>query len=462
MKWAGVILAAGVGVRMRSRLPKALHQLCGAPMIRHVTDAVRGAGVDRLVLVASPRLAAVPDLLQAIGADVTLAVQPERRGTADALAAARDACRGAERILVVYGDAPLLLPSTLEALMAAHDAQGAALTILTAHLDDPTGLGRVQRGRDGTPARVVEEVDADPATLSIREINSGCYAFESEWLWKALPRIAPSASGEMYLTDVVALAGEDGRRVGSIGAEDATEVLGVNDRVQLADVEALMRGRIRTRWMLAGVTLRDAASIYIDAGARLGPDTVVHPGTHLLGATTIGERCEIGPNTILTDCAVGDGSRVVASHAEAAAIGSDVSVGPFTRLRPGTVIEDGAHVGTHAEVKNSRVGAGTHIGHFCYLGDATLGKDVNIGAGTVTCNYDGITKHRTTIGDGAFIGSGSMLIAPVTIGERAITGAGAVVTRDVPPDTTVVGVPARPLAPAGSRTAAHRRRRVRG
>jgi len=461
MKWSGVILAAGIGVRMRSRLPKVLHQVCGAPIIQYVVNAVRGVGVDRLVVVVSPQLAAMPELREAVGDDAVIAIQPERLGTADALLAAREACGDARRILLVYGDAPLLRPSTLEALAAVHPAQDTTVTLLTAHLDDPTGLGRVQRGRDGAPARVVEEVDADPATLSIKEINSGCYAFEAEWLWQALPRITPSASGEAYLTDIVALAAGDRRTVGSVGADDPADVLGVNDRAQLADVEALMRDRIRRRWMLAGVTLRDPGATYIDLGARLGQETTILPGTHLRGATSIGEGCEIGPDTVLTDCVVGDGSRIVASYGEASTIGRDVSVGPFSRLRPGTVIEDGVHIGNHAELKSSQVGPGCHIGHFSYVGDATLGQDVNIGAGTVTCNYDGTAKRRTTIGDGASIGSGSMLVAPVTVGERAITGAGAVVTRDVPPNTTVAGVPARALRRTRTRrTAAQSRRRV--
>jgi len=445
MKWAGVVLAAGIGVRMRSSVPKALHEVCGAPMVQHVADALRGAGVDRVVVVASPQLAAMPEFRRAVGDDADITIQPERLGTADALLAAREACADAERILSVHGDAPLLLPSTLEALTAAHGAQDATVTLLTARLDDPTGLGRVQRSRNGVPARVVEEVDADPATLSINEINSGCYAFQAEWLWQALTRITPSASGEAYLTDIVALAAGDGRPVGSVGADDPADVLGVNDRAQLADVEALMRDRIRRRWMLAGVTLRDPRSAYIDIGARLGQETVILPGTHLQGATTIGERCEIGPGAVLKDCIVGDGSRVVGSYCEAATIGRDVSIGPLSRLRPGTTIEDRAYIGSYAELKNSRVGSGAHIGHFSYLGDATLGRDVNIGAGTVTCNYDGTAKQRTTIGDRAFIGSGSMLVAPVTVGEGAITGAGAVVTHDVPPGATVAGAPARVL-----------------
>ncbi len=451
VKRAGVILAAGIGVRMRSTLPKVLHQVCGAPMVQHVANAVRCAGIDRLVVVASPQIAGMPELQEAVGRDAVVAIQPERLGTADALWAAREACGDAEQILSVHGDAPLILPSTLETLLAAHDAQASTVTLLTARLDDPTGLGRVLRGRDGAPARVVEEVDCDPATRSVKEINSGCYVFDAEWLWGALPRIAPSASGEAYLTDIVALAGADGCLVGSVSVDDYADILGVNDRPQLAGVEALMRGRIRKHWMLAGVTLRDPDTTYIDVSARLGQETVVLPGTHLLGTTTIGENCEIGPDTVLKDCAVGDGSRVVASHGDAATIGRGVSVGPFSRLRPGTVIEDGVHVGNYAELKNSRIGPGSHIGHFSYVGDATLGRDVNIGAGTVTCNYDRTAKHETTIGDRAFIGSGSMLVAPVTIGEGAVTGAGAVVTRDVPANTTVAGVPARVLSGSRSR-----------
>ncbi len=446
MKWAGVILAAGLGVRMRSRLPKVLHPVCGAPMLHHVADAVRSAGVDRLVVVASPALAGMPELPDAIGADAAIAIQPERLGTANALLAAQEACEDATHILSVYADAPLLLASTLETLRTAHLDRGAVATHLVANVDDPTGLGRIVRGSDGEPLGVVEEADADANTRSITEINCGCYAYDAGWLWGALSRIEPATSGEAYLPDTMALAVDDGEKVGTVMVEDPSEILAVNDRAQLAGVEGRMRDRIRRHWMLAGVTLADPGSIYIDPQVRLEPDTIMLPNTHLLGSTTIGEGCEIGPDTVLRDCTVGDRSKVIASHGEASSIGRDVSVGPFSRLRPGAEIEDSVHIGNYAEIKNSTIGSGSHIGHFSYLGDATIGRKVNIGAGTITCNYDGNRKHRTTVCDRAFVGSGSMLVAPLTIGEGAVTGAGAVVTRDVPPDTTVAGVPARACA----------------
>jgi len=428
-------------------------------MVQHAAAAVRGVGVDRVVVVASPQLADMPELREAIGDDAIIAIQPERLGTADALRAAMDACGDGTQILSVHGDAPLLVPSTLEPLLHAHQTQDASVTLLTAVLDDPFGFGRVQRGNDGTPARVVEQVDADPATLDIREVNTGCYVFEADWLWNALPRIEPSDSGEAYLTDIVARAAADGRKVGSVAADEPTEVLGVNDRAQLADVETLMRERIRREWMLAGVTFRDPGSIYVDIGVSLGQETVLLPGTHLLGSTSIGEESEIGPNTVLKDCAVGDGSYVVASHGESSRVGDRVSIGPFSRLRPGTVVADGAHVGNYVELKNTRVGPGAHVGHFSYLGDATIGSDANIGAGTVTCNYDGVQKHETIVGDRAFIGSGSMLVAPITIGEGAVTGAGSVIKRDVPAGATVAGVPAREIQNNRTRGAVLDRRR---
>jgi bifunctional UDP-N-acetylglucosamine pyrophosphorylase/glucosamine-1-phosphate N-acetyltransferase len=292
---------------------------------------------------------------------------------------------------------------------------------------------------------VVEEKDADAATRAVREINSGCYAFDAAWIWDTLPRIRRSNSGEFYLTDAVGFAIDSGRRVQAVAAGDPDDVAGVNDRIQLARAEAAMRRRLLEALMASGVTVIDPATTYVDATVEIGPDTVVAPNTHLRGATRIGRDCEIGPNSILNDVTVGDGSRVIASYADSATIGARVSVGPFSRVRPGTVLDDDVYVGNFAEIKNSRIGSGTHIGHFSYTGDATLGRRVNIGAGTVTCNFDGHAKHATVIGDDASIGSDTMLVAPIKVGAKAKTGAGAVATRDIPPGVTVVGVPARPL-----------------
>lgn len=440
----GVILAAGKGARMKSRIPKALHELCGAPMLSHAAAAMRDAGVSRAVVVADPVTAETPELASAAGSEARIAVQHEPLGTADALLAARAACQQFDSILVGAADMPLVLPSSVRRLLAEHDSSGALVTVLTARLESPDGMGRIRRDSAGWPVSIVEEADADGETLAIEEVNTGWYCFTSEWLWGSLEKAQFSANGEKYLTDLLEMAALEGSAA-AVEVEDPAEAMGVNDRRQLAAAEDMMRRRIRTRWMQAGVTLKDPATTYIDINAVPGPDSVIYPGTHILGNTRIGRECHIGPGSWLEDSEVRDGARVVSSHCEGARIGSRTTVGPSSRLRPGTKLAGRVAVGNFVEIKNSVVGEGTHIGHFSYIGDAEVGRDVNIGAGTVTCNYDGENKHVTVIGDGAFVGSGAMLVAPVTIGRGARTGAGAVVTKDVPDGELVVGVPARKI-----------------
>ncbi|MBI4306113.1 MAG: bifunctional UDP-N-acetylglucosamine diphosphorylase/glucosamine-1-phosphate N-acetyltransferase GlmU [Chloroflexi bacterium] len=443
-EWCGVVLAAGKGVRMKSSTPKVLHPVAGIPMLAHVTLALRAASVGKVVVVVPAGAAESPAFLAAAGPEASLVDQLEPKGTADALLTAKDAVNSAANILLTYGDVPLLRAETLDKVMREHLRERPAITMLTAVVPDPRGLGRVVRDRSGAVTAVVEEKDADAGTFAIKEVNSGCYAFDAEWIWSTLPGIRRSNSGEFYLTDAIAFAIDSGRKVHAVTADDPTEVDGVNDRVQLAAVEGAMRERARTEHMLAGVTLIDPSTVYIDAAISIGQDTVIGPNTHLLGSTRIGARCEIGPNSYLRDAIVEDDTRVIASYIEGACIGQRVSIGPYSRIRPGTVIEDEAYVGNFGEIKNSRIGSGTHVGHFSYIGDATLGKRVNIGAGTVTCNFDGTAKHQTIIGDDAFIGSDTMLVAPISVGEGGRTGAGSVATKDVPPGVTVVGVPARP------------------
>ena len=438
--WRAIILAAGRSSRMRSRLPKALHPLCGKPMLRHVVDAVIGAGIARLVVVAPEQSAAFRELLP----DADCAVQQTPRGTGDAVLAARPMLEGDDScVLVLNGDLPLLTSETLRSLMERHEASGAALTLLTAADAPQGGLGRVVRDADGRVTAVVEERDASAEEQGIREVNGGVYAFRSEALWPRLGALQPSASGEVYLTDVVALAVQAGERVDAVVAADPAELLGVNTRVHLAQAEAALRERLRSHWMLAGVTLVDPPSTFIDANVEIGEDTVVYPNTHLYGTTRIGRECFVGPNAVVADSVVGEGCRIVASMLEGATLEAGVSVGPYSHLRPGAYAEQDVRVGNYVEVKESRLGEGTRVGHFSYIGDATVGRDVNVGAGTVTCNFDGTAKHRTIIEDGALIGSDTMLVAPVRVGRRAVTGAGAVVTRDVDPEALVTGVPAR-------------------
>ncbi len=435
---AAVILAAGRGNRMRSGLPKPLHRVCGKEMVALVADTARAAGLDRVVLVVAPGSDALKDLL---GNSVTYVEQAEPLGTGHALLQARDCLEGVEELTVMTADSPLVRPESLELVATEHRETKASLTLLTAMLDDPGDLGRIVRNGNGVSA-IVEHESADPETLAIHEVNSGVYRMRASWVWPALDAVAPSESGEVLLTDLVASAVESGGRVSAVVGE-ASEVMGVNNRVQLAEAEAVMRQRLRESWMLRGVSMPHPESVYIDAEVEIGEDTVILPNTHVTGRSRIGRRCKIGPNTVVENSTIGDDCEVQSSVVAGAELEDYVEVGPFSNLREGTRVETRAKVGTSVEVKGSRIGSETRVHHFSYIGDADLGSQVNVGAGTVTCNFDGTEKHRTRIGDGAFIGSGTMLVAPVDVGAKARTGAGAVVTRDVPEGALFMGVPAR-------------------
>ncbi len=438
--WRAVILAAGRSSRMRSRLPKALHPLCGTPLLSHVANAVEGAGIHRPLVVAPQQSAPFRELLT----EMDYVVQETPRGTGAAVLTARSVLEGGSScVLVVNGDLPLLTSETLRSLMEHHEASGAAITLLTAKEAPQSGLGRIVRDSAGHVTAIVEAHEALPEEREIQEVNGGVYAFRSEALWSRLGALQPSASGEVYLTDVVALTVQAGEGVDAFSVEDSTELLGVNNRVHLAQAEAVLRQRLRSHWMLAGVTLVDPASTFIDADVEIGQDTVVYPNTHLYGTTRTGRGCYLGPNAMIANSVIGEECRIVASMLEGATLEAGVSVGPYSHLRPGSHVEQDVRVGNYVEVKESRLGRGTRVGHFSYIGDATVGRNVNVGAGTVTCNFDGAAKHRTVIEDGALIGSDTMLVAPVRVGQGAVTGAGAVVTRDVDPEALVTGVPAR-------------------
>ena len=434
-----VVLAAGQGARMKSRLPKVLHRVCGREMVALVVDAVRAAGFQPTVVVSRDS----DGVRRVLGDTVSYAVQDAPLGTGHALLQASDQLSSTGNLFVVNGDVPLVQPSTLTAIANEHRTRGATATIATAMVDAPGDLGRVVRDSSGRVTAVVEKADADAYALDIREVNGGIYSFDASWLWPSLRGLTPSASGEIYLTDLIAAATAQGQLVGSVQVDDPDEIAGVNTRMELAKAEAAMRHRINEKLMLAGTTIADPTTTYIDHGVTIGVDTTVHPNTHITGAATVGEGCEIGPNAIVDASVIGDRCRVGASVVRGARLEEGVTVGPFTHLRQGTHLQADVSVGSHAEIKASRLGRGTRSGHFCYIGDAQIGEGVNIGAGTVTCNYDGREKYPTYIEDGALIGSGSMLVAPVRVGVRASTGAGAVVTRDVPADTLAVGVPAR-------------------
>jgi bifunctional UDP-N-acetylglucosamine pyrophosphorylase/glucosamine-1-phosphate N-acetyltransferase len=441
---AAVILAAGLGTRMRSRHPKMLHPLCGRPMLAYVIDAAVAATGGRPLVVTSPATSAVRE---AFGDQVDWALQDEPRGTGDAVRAALPAMTGpaaqATEIVVLSADTPLLMAATITALAALRRADGAAICLATIQPEDPDGYGRIVRDRGGVAA-IVEEKDAGDAERDIAEVNAGLYAFDAAWLRARIGALEPSpVSGEIYLTDLVALARADGRAVTALEVEDEMELAGINDRVQLATVEADMRWRILEGHLLAGVSMEDPTTVFIDATVEIGRDVRLEPNVLLRGSTRVGAETVIGSGSQLVDAVVGERCVVRASVLESCTVEDDVTIGPFAHLRKGAFIGRGAELGNFAEVKASRLGPGTRQHHFSYIGDADVGAGVNIGAGTVTVNYDGRRKHRTVIGEGAFIGSDSMLIAPLTVGDGAATAAGSVVTRDVPPGKIAVGVPAR-------------------
>jgi bifunctional UDP-N-acetylglucosamine pyrophosphorylase / glucosamine-1-phosphate N-acetyltransferase len=358
--------------------------------------------------------------------------------------AAAEAAAGAANVIVMYGDMPLIRAGTLTHMLEQRLASGAAIAMTTLITPNARGFGRVLRNPDGTARAVVEEVACTPEQLAIEEVNVGLYCFDGAWLWDALRRIKPNPQkGEYFLTDVVEIAVADDRKVVALASTDAEEFIGINNRVDLADAEAALRKRINRAHMMNGVTITDPATTYIEDGVLIGADTVIMPNTHLSGATRIGEGCVIGPDSMLSNAVVGNQTRILKSVVLDSRVDDHVEMGPFSRLRPGCHVHDHVHIGNFAEAKNSNVGAHTHIGHFSYMGDTDCGEGVNYGAGAITCNYDGVKKSRTVIGAHAFVGSDSLLVAPVELGEHARTGAGAVVTRNVPADSLAVGVPAR-------------------
>ena len=430
-----VILAAGEGKRMRSRTPKVLHQLCGRPLISYPLRLAQTLA-DRVVMVVGPNA----DGVRAVAGDgVTIAEQRERLGTGHAVMQARETCPSTGALLVLAADMPLLLLETIERLVEHHRASGAAATVLTAVVERPQGYGRVLR-QGGRVKRIVEDRDATDDQKKITEINTSVYCFDARRLWPALAEIKPdNDQGELYLTDVIGVLARAGAKVEAVTVADPVEAMGINDRKQLAALAAIQRRRILDRLMADGVTVLDPASTYVDDTVTIGPDSVVHPQAVITGATTIGEGCVIGTGSHVSDSRLAD--RVILkpySIIETAVIEEDAVLGPFCHLRPGCVIGAGAEIGNYAELKKSRVGRKTKIHHVSYTGDATVGDEVNIGAGMITCNYDGYRKHQTVIEDGAFVGTNSSLVAPLTVGRGAYVAAGSVITKDVPADALVV------------------------
>lgn len=443
MKTTAVILAAGHGIRMHSKLPKVLHPILGKPMVRYALDAAQKASGSKPVLVIGHKADA---LRQAVGDAAHFVIQEPQLGTGHAAQQTEALLRGhSDMILVLTADMPLLTTETLQKLVQAQAAFSGPVTMLSVETDDSRGFGRIIRSPEGEVQAIVEEAQATLGQLSIREMNAGVYCFASEWLWEALPRIPLSPKGEYYLTDLVGIAVEDGLQVQTLTTKDITEAIGINTRIHLAEAIAVLRQRINDHWMSVGVTIVDPHATYIEPDVSIGQDSTIWPNTYLHGATVIGDDCTIGPNAIIHDTRIGNNCQVFASVLEQTVMEDDVDAGPFGHLRKGTHLAKGVHVGNFGEVKESYLGPGTKMGHFSYVGNAIIGPNVNIGAGAITCNYDGKDKHPTEIGAGAFIGSDTMLVAPVKIGDGARTGAGSVVTKDVPPDTLAVGAPARSI-----------------
>ena len=443
MKTTAVILAAGQGTRMRSDLPKVLHPALGKPMVQHVLDAVSPISSEKSVLVVGHK---ADEVKTALGDRTHYALQAEQLGTGHAVQQAESLLRNkTDLVLVVYADMPLLRTETLKKLVDTQQDHQGPFTMLTITVDDPRGFGRIIRNKNGEVQAIVEEASATPEQLAVKELNAGVYCFSSDWLWDALNRIELSPKGEYYLTDLVEIAVSENLSVQAISTDEPSELIGVNTRVHLAEVAKILQARINHKWMLSGVTIPDPAATYIEPDVIIGSDTTILPNTHIQGQTEIGANCVIGPNTIIRDSQIGNYCDVEASVIESAILEDHVDIGPFGHLRKGAHLAEGVHMGNFGEVKASYLGPGTKMGHLSYIGNTTTGKRVNIGAGTITCNYDGSQKHHTQIGDDVFIGSDTMLVAPLTLEDGARTGAGAVVTKDVAKNTVVVGVPARAI-----------------
>ncbi|MER5733100.1 bifunctional UDP-N-acetylglucosamine diphosphorylase/glucosamine-1-phosphate N-acetyltransferase GlmU [Streptomyces sp. NPDC002138] len=439
---AVVVLAAGEGTRMKSTTPKVLHEICGRTLVGHVVAASRELDPAHLVVVVGHAREQVVAHLADVDAGVRTAVQYEQNGTGHAVRMGLEELGGeiTGTVVVVCGDTPLLTGETLAALTAAHEADGNAVTVLTAEVPDSTGYGRIIRdAATGAVTAIVEHKDATDAQRAIREINSGVFAFDGALLSDALGKVrTDNSQGEEYLTDVLEILRESGHRVGAAVGGDHREILGINNRVQLAQARALLNARLLERAMLAGVTVVDPGSTFVDVSVTFGQDAIVHPGTQLLGATHIAENAEVGPNTRLKNTRVGAGARVDNTVADTAVIGAKATVGPFAYLRPGTDLGAKSKAGTYVEMKNATIGEGTKVPHLSYVGDATIGEYTNIGAASVFVNYDGEHKHHTVVGSHCKTGSDNMFVAPVTIGDGAYTAAGSVITKDVPPGALAV------------------------
>jgi len=422
---------------MRSELPKVLHRVAGKPVVQYIVEAVKAAGVQHITLVVGHGREQVTETLA--GLELNYVVQEEQLGTGHALMQAQDLINPGDTLLVLAGDTPLLRQEILSQIIDFHTREQAAATVLTCKFEHPYGYGRVLRDKDGSFLCIVEEKDASPEQKIVKEINSGIYCFQAGAAFAALSGIKTSnAQGEYYLTDVLEILKKDGKKVLPLMLEAEEDIYGINDRVQLAYAEKIMRQRKNRVLMQSGVTIIDPDSTYIDNNVEIGPDTIILPNTMIEGKTVIGSDCQIGPNTRINDSLVGNGVIVESSRIKEAVVGDKCNIGPFSYLRPEANLAAGVKVGDFVEIKKSQIGEGSKIPHLSYVGDAIIGREVNIGAGTITCNYDGKKKSQTILEDGVFIGSNTNLVAPVTIGQNSITGAGSTISRNVPPDTLAV------------------------
>jgi len=437
-KIAAVILAAGQGTRMKSDLPKVLHRVAGKAMLAYVVEAALALQACPIIPVVGHGADEVRDAMS--NQDLRFALQAEQLGTGHALLCAEEALNGfSGELLLLCGDVPLLQKKTLQALIDHHRQHAACVTILTADMDNPAGYGRIIRGAEGVD-RIVEEKDATNSERQVREINTGIYLFRAPQVFSLLRDVDKcNAQGEYYLTDVVAAARQAGERVEALLIDDAEEAMGINDQVQLAESGGIMRQRINDAHQRAGVSLIDPAATYIDADVTIGAGTVIHPGVHLRGRTKVGSGCEIEPGAVVTDCSIGDRVHIKpGSVLSESSVGNDCAIGPMAHLRPGTVLAGSNKIGNFVETKKAVIGEKSQASHLTYIGDASLGKNVNVGCGTITCNYDGVNKHQTTIGDDVFVGSDVQFVAPVTIGRGSLIGAGSTITMDVPADALAI------------------------
>lgn len=446
MKKTALILAAGQGTRMKSKTPKVLHKVCGKPMLSCVIDAAAGAGIEENIVVIGHGAVEVRERFAEAG--VKFAVQEHQLGTGHAVMMAKDLLPEEGLVLVLCGDTPLITAGTLEKLIAYHERQGNTLTVLTARVEDPFGYGRIVRDDAGGLLKIVEEKDADEETKEIDEINSGMYCFEAGFLKNSLGKLTnDNAQQEYYITQLIEIALAEGAKAGAVAVKDADEIMGVNNRVQLADAEALMRRRINRRHMMEGVTFIDPAAAYIDFDVQIGRDTRIGPGVILRGKTVIGEDCEIGQNCRIEDSVIGNGVSIQSSTILESTVGDETTIGPCAYLRPHAHLGRKVKIGDFVEVKNASIGDGSKASHLAYIGDADVGREVNIGCGVVFVNYDGINKFRSVVEDDAFIGSNSNLIAPVHVEKQGYIAAGTTISRDVPEGSLVVGRPKERVIP---------------